>query len=87
MEPMEDYDGSIDRDTWLDKWKQWWSVLKTVTRSKIDSNEVRCPDEEYAIKMRQRIVRARDDKDSIGGVVTCVIRNLPFGLGEPCFDK
>jgi chorismate synthase len=35
----------------------------------------------------QRIVRAKDALDSIGGTVTCVIRNVPSGLGEPVFDK
>src|ERR1700733_3325503 len=35
----------------------------------------------------QRIIRAKDANDSIGGTVTCVIRNVPSGLGEPCFDK
>lgn len=35
----------------------------------------------------QRIIRAKDAADSIGGIVTCVIRNLPSGLGEPVFDK
>jgi chorismate synthase len=35
----------------------------------------------------QRIIRAKDSSDSIGGTVTCVIRNVPSGLGEPVFDK
>jgi chorismate synthase len=35
----------------------------------------------------QRIVRAKDANDSIGGTITCVIRNVPSGLGEPVFDK
>lgn len=35
----------------------------------------------------QRIIRAKDASDSIGGTVTCVIRNVPAGLGEPVFDK
>jgi chorismate synthase len=35
----------------------------------------------------QIIEAAKRDKDSIGGVVTCVCRNVPTGLGEPCFDK
>lgn len=35
----------------------------------------------------QRIIRAKDAQDSIGGTVTCIIRNIPSGLGEPCFDK
>jgi chorismate synthase len=37
--------------------------------------------------MSQRILRAKDSQDSIGGAVTCVIRNVPTGLGEPVFDK
>ena len=37
--------------------------------------------------MKRRIEEVRDKKDSIGGTVTCVIRNVPVGLGEPCFDK
>eukprot|EP00158_Paraphelidium_tribonemae_P002876 Partr_v1_DN25745_c1_g1_i2_m74402 putative chorismate synthase len=37
--------------------------------------------------MSKIIVDARDRHDSVGGVVTCVIRNMPVGLGEPCFDK
>jgi len=35
----------------------------------------------------QRIIRAKEAQDSIGGTVTCVIRNVPSGLGEPVFDK
>src|SRR5688500_5293932 len=35
----------------------------------------------------QRILAAKSDSNSIGGTVVCVVRNLPTGLGEPCFDK
>jgi chorismate synthase len=35
----------------------------------------------------QRIIKAKDASDSIGGTVTCVVRRVPSGLGEPCFDK
>ena len=37
--------------------------------------------------LKQRIIRAKEANDSIGGTVTCVIRNAPQGLGEPVFDK
>ena len=37
--------------------------------------------------MSQRIIRAKEASDSIGGTVTCVIRNVPAGVGEPVFDK
>lgn len=55
--------------------------------SKIESNIVRCPDDETAEKMIQKIQEVRKAGDTIGGTVTCVIRNVPVGLGEPVFDK
>lgn len=55
--------------------------------SKIESNPVRCPDEITAQKMEQRIREIRKEGDTIGGTVTCVIQNVPIGLGEPVFDK
>ncbi len=50
-------------------------------------NEIRCPDANAAAKMRQRIEEARDSGDSLGGIITCVVQNVPVGLGEPVFDK
>jgi chorismate synthase len=55
--------------------------------SKTESNIVRCPDEETAEKMIERIQEIRKAGDTIGGTVTCVIQNVPIGLGEPIFDK
>ncbi len=52
-----------------------------------ENNIVRCPDEEVAQKMIDYIDQVRIDKDSVGGVITCVIKNSPVGLGEPVFDK
>ena len=52
-----------------------------------DSNMVRCPDKATAEKMIAHIDEIRKSRDTIGGMVTCVIRNLPVGLGEPVFDK
>jgi chorismate synthase len=52
-----------------------------------DSNIVRCPDVETANQMIRQIEEARSQGDSLGGVITCVIRNCPAGLGEPVFDK
>ncbi len=48
---------------------------------------VRCPDAVTAAKMIGLIDEVRQDGDSIGGVITCVIKNCPAGLGEPVFDK
>jgi len=55
--------------------------------SKIESNIVRCPDQASAEKMIQRISEIKKQGDTIGGTVTCVIQNVPIGLGEPIFDK
>lgn len=55
--------------------------------SKIDSNAVRCPDKEMADQMFEYIDKVRKDQDTVGGVITGVIKNIPPGLGEPVFDK
>ncbi len=59
----------------------------TVTLAQVESNIVRCPDPEAAEKMIALIEEMSRQGDSIGGVVECVIRNCPLGLGEPVFDK
>lgn len=61
--------------------------FNTVTLKEIESNIVRCPDKEIAKEMIELIEIIRDEGDSIGGVVRGVIKNVPFGLGEPVFDK
>lgn len=53
----------------------------------IESNIVRCPDKVVAEQMINRIKEIRKEGDTIGGTVTCVIQNVPAGLGEPVFDK
>ena len=55
--------------------------------SQVESNEVRCPDTEVANQMIHRIKEIRKQGDTIGGTVTCAIKNVPVGLGEPVFDK
>lgn len=55
--------------------------------SQIDSNDVRCPDAEMAQKMAERIKEVRKNGDTIGGIITCVIKNVPAGLGNPVFDR
>ncbi|MFD0797573.1 chorismate synthase [Maribacter chungangensis] len=52
-----------------------------------ESNPVRCPDPETAAKMESYIKEVRKEGDTIGGVITCVAKNVPVGLGEPVFDK
>ncbi|XLR26180.1 hypothetical protein HN51_039398 [Arachis hypogaea] len=60
---------------------------ETVTLDQIESNIVRCPDPEYAEKMIAAIDAVRVRGDSVGGVVTCIVRNCPRGIGSPVFDK
>lgn len=55
--------------------------------SQIDSNIVRCPDQEKAEQMEALIREVKADGDTIGGVIACVIKGCPVGLGEPEFDK
>ena len=58
-----------------------------VKASDVDSNIVRCPDKAAAKKMISLIEKTRAEGDSLGGVIECVVRNTPVGLGEPVFDK
>lgn len=67
---------------------EFLSMLETITRETVDSFvPVRCPNKDAADRMEKLVAEFRDKQDSIGGTVTCVIRNVPVGLGEPCFDK
>ena len=65
----------------LDKHYQELDLAQT------ESNPVRCPDPDMAARMESFIREVRKEGDTVGGVVTCVIRNVPVGLGEPVFDK
>jgi chorismate synthase len=55
--------------------------------TKTEDNIVRCPDPQTAEKMIALIDEVRLNRDTVGGIVTCVIKNTPVGLGEPVFDK
>ena len=57
------------------------------SRSEVDSNAVRCPDSALATKMMAEIEQARNEGDSLGGIITCRIHGVQAGLGEPVFDK
>jgi chorismate synthase len=59
----------------------------SVTLAAVEANPVRCPDPSAAAEMESRIDAARRRGDSLGGVVECVARGVPPGLGEPVFDK
>ncbi len=55
--------------------------------SQIEKNPVRTADAAMAVKMEEYIKQVRKEGDTVGGVITCVIQNVPIGLGEPVFDK
>ncbi|ALM07000.1 chorismate synthase [Sediminicola sp. YIK13] len=60
---------------------------KDLDFSLIESNDVRCPDPKMALKMENYIKEIRKEGDTVGGIITCVVQNVPIGLGEPAFDK
>ena len=59
----------------------------SISRADVDAQSVRCPDPDVAAKMEDTIRAAKKAGDSVGGVITCVCRNVPIALGEPVFDK
>jgi chorismate synthase len=61
--------------------------LSFFLREAIDSNPIRCPDDNTAHRMEELIREVRSEGDTIGGCVRCMILNVPIGLGEPVFDK
>lgn len=60
---------------------------KNVTKQDIEATIIRCPDPAVADDMIELIETVKKDGDSIGGVIKCIVRNMPPGLGEPVFDK
>lgn len=59
----------------------------TVTLAQVEDNLIRCPDVNIASTMIKLVAEVRDQGDSIGGVIKCVMRHVPSGLGEPVFDR
>ena len=61
--------------------------LDELTREQIESNIVRCGDGDTAEEMIELIKEARSEGNSLGGIVECIIKGVPVGLGDPVFDK
>lgn len=59
----------------------------TLTREMIEASPVRCPDPKTSAKMEATVLAAKENGDSIGGVVSLLIKNVPATLGEPVFDR
>ncbi|NLF40344.1 chorismate synthase [bacterium] len=60
---------------------------ETIDCAVIENNPVRCPDMAAAKKMEAAILAARNDKDSVGGIIELRVTGVPAGLGDPVFDK
>ena len=60
---------------------------KILNFEQIEKSLVRCPDKETSEKMINLIKNIKDEGDSIGGIISCVVQGVPVGLGEPVFDK
>jgi len=69
--------GTVQLQTVKGKWQ----------KSDVDLSEVHCPDEETSTEMKALIEEAIATKDSLGGQITCIVRNVPAGLGDPVFGK
>ena len=59
----------------------------TINETLIENNIIRCPDQEKAKEMIALIEKIKNNGDSVGGIIKCIIKNCPIGLGEPVFDK
>lgn len=62
-------------------------AAKKIIYGEIEKNPVRCPDPEAAKKMVRKILKVKNEGDSLGGIVEAVVKNCPSGLGDPVFDK
>ncbi|MDR3090435.1 MAG: chorismate synthase [Desulfobulbaceae bacterium] len=61
--------------------------MATISRELVDATDVRCPDQTSAAAMRAVIGAAKEEKDSVGGIIACVVRGVAAGWGEPVYDK
>ncbi len=61
--------------------------MNSITRTMVDAHPTRCPEPATSKEMERVLLAAKEKSDSLGGVVNCVVRNVPAGWGEPVFDK
>lgn len=83
---------SMPEDVLHSFWKNPITFLEVDSISRVtlpdgESVVTRCPHHSTSLQIAHRIAELRDRKDSCGGTVTCVLSNLPIGLGEPVFEK
>ncbi len=66
---------------------QSWQDLLGLSREELGKNLLLCPDSRATVEMEKRLAEAKQDGDSLGGIVEIIVRGCPAGLGEPVFDK
>ncbi len=81
--------GAVEVVAWVDRVHDVSAVVDpaTVRLEEVEAHPTRCPDPEAAPRMEAKIRWARGEGDTVGGVVRCVARGVPAGLGDPVFDK
>lgn len=81
--------GGVEVVAWVDRVQDIQADVdpSAVHLADVDANIVRCPDAAAAVAMEARIREVRSRGDTVGGVVRCVARGVPAGLGAPVFDK
>lgn len=81
--------GPVEVVAWVDEVADLRAQVdpSAVTHAAVDTHEVRCPDPGAAAAFTERIHAARKSGDTVGGVIRCVARGVPAGLGDPVFDK
>jgi chorismate synthase len=81
--------GSVDVVAWVDRLHEVVARVdvETVSLEAVEGSELRCPDEAASAQMVEAVSAAMEARDTVGGVIACVLRGVPAGLGEPVFDK
>ena len=80
---------SVEIVAWVDQIGPLGSNVNAerITREDVDHSKVRCPDMQASEQMIRLIQSVKKERDTIGGLIKCICRHVPAGLGEPCFDK